>query len=265
MGQRNPPATGVLPIALEEATKALQVLLYGGKEYVCVMQLHGHVPEDSIREVVSEFVGEIYQRPPLRSSVKRETRRRMIHYSEILEIKDKFILLRVGCQAGTYIRKLCYDIGEALGCGAHMRELRRIRVGPFTEDNGLVRVTDVAYAYSLFTEKGDDSLLRKVIQPVENCLTLLPKVFIRDTAVDALCHGAQLAAPGIVRVERGIEIGDVIGVYTLKGEIVVLMTANVSSEEMIDMERGLVAKPMRVIMTPGTYPSKWKKSSAKDN
>lgn len=249
--------TGVLPIALEESTKALQALIHSGKEYVCVMQLHAQVERNRLLEVINEFVGEIYQRPPVRSSVRRRLRRKTIYYIDVLEVHDKFVLMKVGCEAGTYIRKLCYDIGEALGCGAHMRELRRTRVGPFSESN-IVNLYDLAYAYSEYVEKGDEKLLKEVIMPVEYALQLLPRVYIRDSAVDAICHGAHLAVPGILRLTDGIQKGELIGIFTLKGEIVALARAEMTSEDMLKSNCGIAARTVRVLMTPGTYPKMWK-------
>lgn len=133
-GTLDPMVTGVLPVGLEEATKVISVLLLSGKEYVCVMHLHGDISEGRVREVMNTFVGEIFQRPPLRSSVQRTIRSRKIYYLTDFEFKGRQILFKVSCQAGTYIRKLVYDIGEVLGPGAHMEELRRIRAGPFTEN-----------------------------------------------------------------------------------------------------------------------------------
>src|SRR5467141_275978 len=125
--------TGVLPLALEDATKTIQAFLLTGKEYVCLMALHGDVEEKKVREVLDEFVGDILQRPPVRAAVRRDVRKRRIYYIRDVEIDGREVLFRVGCQAGTYIRKLVYDVGEVLEVGANMRELRRTRAGSFTE------------------------------------------------------------------------------------------------------------------------------------
>ncbi|MEW6506063.1 MAG: RNA-guided pseudouridylation complex pseudouridine synthase subunit Cbf5, partial [Chloroflexota bacterium] len=122
--------TGVLPITLGDATKIVQALLLSGKEYVCVMKLHGDVAEKRVKQVLAEFEDEIYQRPPLRASVKRQLRTRRIYYLDFFETEGRNVLFKVGCEGGTYIRKLCFDVGEVLGCGAHMQELRRTRAGP---------------------------------------------------------------------------------------------------------------------------------------
>ncbi len=250
--------TGVLPIALEEATKVIQALLKAGKEYVGIMKLHEDVPEVRIREVSSEFQGKIYQRPPFRASVKRTLRVRAIYYFEILEVEGRNILFKVGCEAGTYIRKLIHDIGKALGCGAHMQELRRIRAGPLTEDSGLVTLHDVLYLYGRWKETREIGFLRRFIMPMEKTLEFLPKVFIKDSAVDAICHGAHLTAPGITYIETGIKPMDTVAIFTLKGEAVALGRAEVSTEEMLKATHGIMVKTERVLMPRGIYPKMWR-------
>jgi H/ACA ribonucleoprotein complex subunit 4 len=250
--------TGVLPIALEEATKIVQALLVSGKEYVCLMKLHGKAAEKQVKEVLEEFQDTIYQRPPLRSSVKRRLRTRKIYYLDFLEMKERNILFKVGCQGGTYIRKLCFDMGEALGCGAHMQELRRTRAGPFVENGDVVTLHDVAYWFIEWQERKDERLLRKFIQPMERALDLVPKILIRDSAVDAVCHGATLTAPGVLSVETGINQNVMVAIFTLKGEIVALAKALASTEEILKMAHGLVAETKRVLMPRGTYPRSWR-------
>jgi len=253
--------TGVLPIALEEATKAVQALLLSGKEYICVMRLHAETPEDRIKSVLEEFRGTIYQRPPVRSSVRRRLRTRRIYHLSLLETDGRNVLFRVGCEAGTYIRKLCYDVGEALGCGAHMRELRRTRAGPFKENEGLATLHEVSYFQGLWQETQDESVPRKFISPMEKALTLLPKICIRDSAVDALCHGAHLAAPGVLSLETEIKSNDAVAVFTQKGEAVALARALASTEQILRMDHGFVAKSQRVLMPRGVYPKAWRGSA----
>ena len=251
--------TGVLPITLEESRKIVQALLYSGKEYVCVMKLHGDISQDKVKAALEEFEDTIYQRPPLRASVKRQLRTRKIYYLDFLEMDGRNVLFKVGCEGGTYIRKLCYDIGEVLGCGAHMQELRRTRAGPFVENSGdSVTLHDVAYWFTEWREQKDDEFLKKIIQPMENALALVPKIYIRDSAVDAICHGANLTAPGILSLETEIEKGSLVAILTLKGEAVALAKALVSTKEILDMEHGMVAETKRVLMPRGTYPKCWK-------
>jgi len=164
----------------------------------------------------------------------------------------------VGCEAGTYIRKLCYDIGLALGTGANMEELRRTRAGPFREDENLVTLHQLIDAHVKYMETGNENLLRRVILPVEAALVHLPRLVIADNAVDAICHGAPLAAPGLLSLQTEINRGDGVVLFTLKGEAVAVAQAELSSEEMLASKSGIVAATERVIMEPGTYPKAWK-------
>ncbi len=137
-----------------------------------------------------------------------------------------------------------------------MHELRRSRSGPFTEVD-LVTMYDLSEALDLLREEGDDALLRRVVRPLEDALGLLPKIWVRDSAVEALCNGAALAMPGVLRLSSGIVRGSMVAVLTQKGEAVALMEAEVSTEDMVESERGLAAKPLRVILRRGTYPRMW--------
>ncbi|MEM3001363.1 MAG: RNA-guided pseudouridylation complex pseudouridine synthase subunit Cbf5 [Candidatus Nitrosocaldus sp.] len=256
-GTLDPPTTGLLPIGLGEATKALTVLLLGPKEYYAIARLHASMPSRTIHDVISQFRGDIYQRPPQRSSVKREVRVRRIYELEVLEEHGRLLLLRVLCQAGTYVRKLIYDIGEVLGSGASMVELRRTRVSMLDEDD-MVRLHDLYEAYMLWKEKGEEGKLRSMIKPIEYALRHVKAVVIRDSAVDSICHGAQLAVPGVLRLSKDIRKGDLVGIYTLKGELVALAEAMMSTDEIAEADKGIAFTLKRVIMKPNTYPKAWK-------
>lgn len=250
--------TGILPIALEESRKIVQALLTSGKEYCCVMKLHREAKEERVKKVLNEFEDTIYQRPPLRASVKRRLRTRTIYYLDFLEMVERNVLFKVGCEGGTYIRKLCHDVGEVLGCGAHMQELRRTRSGPFTENGDMVTLHDVAYWFMEWQQKKDETILKQFIQPMEKALALVPKIYIRDSAVDAICHGANLTAPGVLSFETKIRKNSMVAVLTLKGEAVALSNAISSAKEILDMDHGIVAVSRRVLMRRGTYPKCWK-------
>lgn len=248
-------------MTLSSATRLVQAILPAGKEYVCVMTLHGDVPEKKLVEVCNEFEGPIYQRPPLRSSVKRMSRIRTIYYLQLLEVDVRNVLMKVGCQGGTYIRKLCHDIGEAIGCGAHMKELRRTRTGSFKEDETMVSLQDVVDAVHFWKENGNEAFLRRSVQPMEKTTEHLPRLVVRDSAVDALCHGAQLAAPGVLEVHTGIKQNALVGIYTLKEEIVALARAQLDTEGIMKADKGIVATIERVIMEPGVYPKHEKQAT----
>jgi len=255
-GTLDPAVTGVLPMAVENSTKILKTLLLAPKEYVCLMSLHADVSDEKLNEVLKYFHGKIYQKPPLKSAVKRRLRIRTIYYLDLIERDGRDVLFRVGCEAGTYIRKLCHDIGLVLGTGAHMQELRRTKAGPFDEDS-LVTLHDLKDAYEFYHESGDESELRKFILPVEHAVHHLKGIWINDGAVDALCHGADLNAPGICRLDSEIELNDHVAIFTLKNELVAIGSSLRGSGEIMDVRRGKVVDLERVVMPSGTYPKKW--------
>ncbi len=253
-GTLDPKVTGVLPVAIGRATRIVQALLIAGKEYICLMHLHKEVEEEKIREAIASFVGTITQLPPLKSAVKRQHRQRNVYYIEVLDIVgNKDVLFSVGCQAGTYIRKLCHDIGKKLGTGAHMAELRRTKAGPFNEST-LATMSDLTDAFWHYKNEGGDKYLRHVVQPVENAVNHLPKIWVIDTAVDALCHGADLAIPGIVKLESGIEPDQNVAIMSLKGELIALGKSKMNSDMMMKKDKGIAIKTNKVFMQPGTYP-----------
>jgi H/ACA ribonucleoprotein complex subunit 4 len=259
-GTLDPQVSGVLPLGLGEATKALGVLLYGPKEYHALGRVHSLPSKEKLGEIVEMFRGEIFQKPPQRSAVVRQTRTRTIYEFEVLEQKERLLLTRILCESGTYVRKLYYDIGEILGPGATMVELRRTRVDQFYEKDGLVTLHELADAFAIWEEKKDDTKLMKMIKPVESALSELKSVIIRDSAVDALCHGAQLAIPGILKISPNLKKGDIVGVYTQKGEAVALAESIMSEEEIRDAVKGYAFETKRLIMAPNTYPKKWRTS-----
>ena len=257
-GTLDPKVTGILPVLLGDATRIMDTLLLAGKEYICLMRVHKPQPKKRLIDVCGEFMGPIFQKPPLKSSVVKELRIRTVYYLDVLEIEEQRVLMRVGCQAGTYIRKLCFDIGLALGTGANMEELRRTRAGPFREDETLVTLHQLIDAYAVWKETGDETGLRRVILPVEAALRHLPRLVIADNAVDAICHGAPLALPGLLRLETDISKGDIVALFTLKGEAVGIGRADMNSREILDGKTGIAVLTERVIMEPGTYPKAWK-------
>jgi len=251
-GTLDPNVTGVLPIALGRATRIVQALLKAGKEYVCLMHIHKDVSEEKIRQVMNEFIGKIKQIPPLKSAVKRRERERKVYYLEILEIERRDVLFRIGCEAGTYVRKLCDDVGKKLGSGAHMAELIRTKAGPFT-DKEWNSLHDLKDAYEYYKE-GNEEELKKIILPVERGVEYLAKIWVFDNAVDSICHGADLSLPGVSKLHSGIQEGDLIAVMTLKDELICLGKALKNSNEMLKEGRGKAVKTKKVFMERGIYP-----------
>jgi H/ACA ribonucleoprotein complex subunit 4 len=252
-GTLDPKVTGVLPIALGDATRLAHLLLTSGKEYVALMHLHSDVPEAEVRKRLSEFIGVINQKPPVRSAVKRVMRKRSVYYIDVMEVDGRDVLFRIGCEAGTYIRKFIYDFGEKNKWGATMAELRRTRVAHFS-DKDLFTLQDVSDAVWYWKEEGNETYIRKIIRPAERILDCIPKIYVADNAVESICHGSNLNVPGIVKLESRIMPEDTVAVLTLKGEVVCYGTARMDSDSVLNSERGFAVKIEKVFMPPGTYP-----------
>jgi len=257
-GTLDPQVSGVLPIGVNRATRAMGFLLKSRKEYVCVMRLHKKVKPKQLQDAFKKFTGEITQTPPVKSAVKRRARKRKVYYINPSEYIGRDVLFTVGVEAGTYIRKLCHDIGAYLGVGANMLELRRTKVGSLDEGESIT-LQDLSDAFWLWKEKGDASELHRAITPVEAAIDLR-KITLRDSAVEAICSGAPLAIPGIARYDGEIHEGELVALMSLKGELVALADARVNAADIPSMKRGEAAKTRRVVMEKGTYPKMWKTS-----
>ncbi|MDJ0272961.1 MAG: RNA-guided pseudouridylation complex pseudouridine synthase subunit Cbf5 [Candidatus Caldarchaeum sp.] len=253
----NPAVSGVLPLLLNEATKLSHVFMHGGKEYVGLMELHGDVTDEKLMEAFKIFTGDIYQVPPVRASVARRPRIRRVYYFDVIERDGRYVLFRIGCSGGTYVRKICHDIGLYLGVGAHMEELRRTRAGSLEEKHS-VTLLQVYEAIAKYRETGDEKAVRKVVHPVEKCLELLPKVYILDTAVDAVCHGADLMVAGVSMIDSDVAENSEVALMTLKNELVALGKATMNAQSILEASEGMAVDVTRVIMHKSTYPPVWK-------
>lgn len=181
--------SGVLPVGLSRACRLSDYFMHRDKTYVGIMRLHTDVPDKQLQETIVKFIGKIQQLPPVRSRVKRAVREREVKTFTILERDGKDILFETQVQAGTYIRKLCDDMGKEIG-GAHMLELRRTQAGVFEEKSAIT-----LYQLEAATEeykKGNEQPLRSLLLPGEIIGTLLPVVFVREDVVKKLYQGSPL-------------------------------------------------------------------------
>ena len=245
-GSLDPAVTGLLPVATGRATRIVQSLLKSGKEYVGILHFHKELPGDKIRDVFQQFVGKIMQLPPVKSAVKRRLRERTVYYLKILEIDGKDVLFVAGTQAGTYIRKLCHDIGLKAGVGAHMAELRRTKVGPFDESNK-VTLQDLSDAFHYYKE-GKDKWLREIIIPIEAAVRDIPKVWVMDNAVESLKHGVDLKVPGVTQLDEGIEPDMSVALMTGNNELIALGTAKMSSSKIVKEKNGIAVLVHKVFL-----------------
>lgn len=243
-GTLDPMVSGVLVVMLGKAVRLAPLLLLHEKEYVACLRLHTDAPRERVEEVVKQFTGRVYQRPPRRSAVKRALRIRVIHRIELLDMQDRIVLIRVRCEAGTYIRSLCVHIGRVLGCGSQMIELRRTRSGGFSIED-----THTLHEIRDAVESGEPERVRRMILPPEKAIMDIPKVVVRETAADAVAHGAVLAGVGIFSCDP-FQKGQSVAVVTESGELIALSEALRDSDKFVCGEPGLVARSSRVFRSP---------------
>ncbi|GFP97248.1 h/aca ribonucleoprotein complex subunit 4 [Phtheirospermum japonicum] len=259
-GTLDPKVTGNLIVCIDRATRLVKSQQGAGKEYVCIARLHSKVPEVAkVSKALETLTGAVFQRPPLISAVKRQLRIRTIYESKLLEYDaDKhLVVFWISCEAGTYVRTMCVHLGHLLGVGAHMQELRRVRSGILGEKDNMVTMHDVMDGQWMYDNYRDESYLRRVIMPLEVILTSYKRLVVKDSAVNAICYGAKLMIPGLLRFENDIEVGEEIVLMTTKGEAIALGIAEMPTAVMATCDHGTVAKIKRVVMDRDTYPRKW--------
>lgn len=232
-GTLDPKVTGCLIVCIERATRLVKSQQGAGKEYVAIIKFHAPVESGTlgVKKAVETLTGALFQRPPLIAAVKRQLRVRTVYESELFEYDEKknMAVYWVSCEAGTYVRTHCVHLGLLLGVGGHMQELRRVRSGIQNENEGLVTMHDIMDAQYVFDHEKDESYLRRVIKPLEALLVGHKRIVMKDTAVNAICYGAKIMLPGLLKYEDGIQMGEEIVVVTTKGEAVCIGEHNISN------------------------------------
>ncbi|GAB1302908.1 H/ACA ribonucleoprotein complex subunit DKC1 [Apodemus speciosus] len=296
-GTLDPKVTGCLIVCIERATRLVKSQQSAGKEYVGIVRLHNAIeggtqlsryrvslyspdcpgthsvdqaglelksdclclPSAGIKGALETLTGALFQRPPLIAAVKRQLRVRTIYESKMIEYdpERRLGIFWVSCEAGTYIRTLCVHLGLLLGVGGQMQELRRVRSGVMSEKDHMVTMHDVLDAQWLYDNHKDESYLRRVVYPLEKLLTSHKRLVMKDSAVNAICYGAKIMLPGVLRYEDGIEVNQEIVVITTKGEAICMAIALMTTAVISTCDHGIVAKIKRVIMERDTYPRKW--------
>uniref|UniRef100_A0A4W3H098 H/ACA ribonucleoprotein complex subunit DKC1 n=1 Tax=Callorhinchus milii TaxID=7868 RepID=A0A4W3H098_CALMI len=259
-GTLDPKVTGCLIVCVERATRLVKSQQSAGKEYVGVVRLHNAIESElQLSRAMDQLTGALFQRPPLIAAVKRQLRVRTIYESKLLEYdpERRLGIFWVSCEAGTYIRTLCVHFGLLLGVGGQMQELRRVRSGVLCERDNLVTMHDVLDAQWQYDNNKDETYLRRVIYPLEKLMISHKRIVMKDSAVNAICYGAKIMLPGLLRYEDGIEVNQEIVVITTKGEAICLGIALMTTAVISTCDHGIVAKIKRVIMERDTYPRKW--------
>lgn len=215
------------------------------KEYVGLLKLHSDIDIEKVLKIFSEFQGEIYQTPPLKAAVSRQTRKRRVYALKLLEKDGTLVVFRALVDAGTYIRKLCFDMGEALGVGMSMVELRRIRSGQFTEEDAYT-LNQLVYSMQKYRQ-GDDHSVYDLFLPVEKALQDKPVIVVRQTAVQNLYRGAPLTAPGVLCVSKTLQPSTEAAVFSQEGELVEVARVDKGLSEIVSAKSGVIAVPVRVM------------------
>jgi len=256
-GTLDPFATGALTLLLGKATRLTEVVLSGNKTYIAVLKIDSSISSRQVEEVLERFSGEIYNVPPLESAVKIRVRTRTIQEIKLLESdqEDGLHTVSVSCQAGTYIRTLARDIGLMLGTPCVLSELHRHSTGSF-EQSSLCTMQQLADA-AMLAEEGDEEALCRLIAPVERILGSIPGVWVRDSAIASICHGAPLAVPGVVSLDSGMSAGDKTVIWSSKGEAIAVGEMIVDSSDVPNMTEGELVKPKIVLMDKDEYPGAW--------
>lgn len=267
-GTLDPIATGVLVICLGKATRVVEYLMGTDKEYRARMVLGqstdtqdstgavarecdaSDISREALENTVACFVGEIEQIPPMISalkhqgkclyklaregkSVERPARTVQVHSIEVLDFKPGSRAeaeLLVGCSSGTYIRTLCADIGDKLGCGAHMSALERTKVGRFLVEES-VSIEDLDRARS-------DSRLESLVTDINEALADLPSAMLEAKNVQGALHGLTVPVAGL----NGL--GDVVRILSPDGALIGL-------GKLMEQDDCTVVKPHKVLCANG--------------
>lgn len=256
-GTLDPNVSGLLWVGVGPALKLLPLVLEFPKRYVASIVLHGSASVREVERVLAEFTGPIYQTPPVRSAVKRERRIRTVHRLNLLETDGPRLLIDLTADSGTYVRTLAVDVGEALGLGGHMEELRRIATGPFREEASvsLATIADAAAARAA----GDPASMLALLHPIEEVWREFPAIVVKDGAASALAHGAGLASGGILALPKPFSRGARVALVTRSGELVATGVALRGSDEVGHVKHGWVVDETRVFVDSGRFPALWQK------
>lgn len=222
-GSLDPLATGLLPLCFGQATKVSEYLLHSHKKYTTVLKLgevtdtldsEGEVTvtspvdvsDEQLQQALEQFRGDIKQVPPMYSALKKDgqplyklarkgeiierpARDMTVHSLEARRIDERHIELKVHCSSGFYIRSLCHDLGQVLGCGAHVVELRRTDIKALT----------VEQAHSM--DDIENAELKDLLLPIDTLIEHMPKIEISDAQATSMLQGKVTSAQGLKTTE----------------------------------------------------------------
>lgn len=257
-GTLDPFASGLLPLLSGKAMRLTGKILTHDKSYLALFKFGKELERNEIEDKMAMLTGKVYNVPPEISAVRVQVRTRKISKFDILDFDGTSLLTNIECEAGTYVRTMARDLGLLLDTPVELKELRRPTSGEFSL-NQSITMQQLADAYWLWQEKGEEDAMLRILHPIEDMLSDLPRVVVKDGAAAALSHGAPLLRPGVVSIDDDLNVGTEVLLVTIKGEAVAIAKMSQNSKVIPDMNQGEVAKPNCVLMKEDTYPRSWKK------
>ena len=257
-GTLDPFATGVLPLMAGKSMKLTKGILKTDKTYIAVLKFAQETNTESLNDVIGKLTGRIYNVPPEISAVKVQVRTRKIYSFEVIEATSKQAIVKIACEAGTYIRTIARDMGLLLGYNVDLKELRRENSGRFSLPD-CVTLQQIADAVWLWKECDNSTALEKIIHPTEKLLLDKPYIIVKDSAASALCHGAPLLRPGLIEVSDKLSSGLEVAAFTSKNEVVGIVKMSKGFTEISNETSGEIGKPVMILMEQERYPPQWNK------
>ena len=257
-GTLGPFASGLLPLLSGKAMRLTGKILTHDKSYLALFKFGKELERNEIEDKMAMLTGKVYNVPPEISAVRVQVRTRKISKFDILDFDGTSLLTHIECEAGTYVRTMARDLGLLLDTPVELKELRRPTSGEFSLSQSIT-MQQLADAYWLWQEKGEEDAMLRILHPIEDMLSDLPRVVVKDGAAAALSHGAPLLRPGVVSIDDDLNVGTEVLLVTMKGEAVAIAKMSQNSKVIPDMNQGEVAKPNCVLMKEDTYPRSWKK------
>ena len=257
-GTLDPFATGVLPLMAGKSMKLTKGILKTDKTYIAVLKFAQETNAEALNDVIDKLTGRIYNVPPEISAVKVQVRTRKIYSFELIESTSKQAIVKIACEAGTYIRTIARDMGLLLGYNVELKELRRENSGRFNLMD-CVTLQEIADAVWLWKECDNSTALEKIIHPTEKLLLDKPYIIVKDSAASALCHGAPLLRPGLIEVSDKLSSGLEVAAFTSKNEVVGIVKMSKCFTEISNETSGEIGKPVMILMEQERYPPQWNK------